>query len=153
MSTEALQERIQRIEDLAAIERLMYTYAVHINHGWHGKTVDPEGLASVFAQDATWESADMQIKAVGLEEIKTGLVRGASVNQFAMHSFSNVMVEVDGDDATGQCLMSIAVLSNGAGRHAHLSLDLSYRRTSAGWRIKSLELLVGTAIPPISFTN
>ncbi|MEI9939205.1 MAG: nuclear transport factor 2 family protein [Pseudomonadota bacterium] len=146
-TTEALERRIQRLEDKEAIRDLMARYAHCINKGWNGKAVDVEQIPTIFAPDAKWDSPDMGLSGVGSDAIMASLRAETAIIDFSMHAFLNPIVEVDGDSATGNWLMWIGVKREGGARLVLLSLDLRYVRTADGWRIQSALLHVGAMLP------
>lgn len=62
---------------------------------------------------------------------------------FAMHSFTNPIINVIGDTATANWLLWVAVANGGTPNEVHQSEDLSYVRTPDGWRIQTLNLHFG----------
>jgi hypothetical protein len=152
MSAMSLEERIKRLEDIEAIKDLMSRYAFYINKGWNGREVDIDKMALIFTVDATWESRAMKLKAVGLEELMRGLRAATERNEFSMHSFTNPIIEVDGDEAKGNWLMWIASKRNGsAPNEVFMSEDLTYVRTERGWRIKTVELHFGMMLTEVDY--
>ncbi len=148
MSTASLEERVQRLEDIEAIKDLTARYASCVDKGLNGKTVDLDGLRSVFAEDATWESADMQISGAGIDQIVQGVKDQTAVVEFSMHSFTNPLITVHTDQATGTWLLWIASKIGGQTKEVFLGEDVTYVRTSRGWRMKSVNLQVGMALIP-----
>ena len=51
MNENTFDIRLQRLEDIEAIKKLTATYALYVNKGWNGKTVDFEKLPLVFAEN------------------------------------------------------------------------------------------------------
>jgi hypothetical protein len=147
MSTEALERRVQRLEDKDAIRDLTARYARCINKGWNGKLVDVEQIPTIFAPDAKWDSPDMGLSGVGSHAIMESLRAETAIIDFSMHAFLNPIVEVVGDSATGNWLMWIGVKREGGARLVLLSIDLTYGRTADGWRITSALLHVGAMMP------
>jgi len=146
MSAMALEERVQRLEDIEAITSLMARYAMHINKGWNGKVVDVEALRGVFAEDATWESADMQLGDVGIEALLQSVKESTASVEFSMHTFINPVIAVNGDAATGNWLFWAGVKNRGPANVIFMSVDATYVRTIGGWRIKTADLHVGMAL-------
>ena len=62
MTTEALERRVQRLEDQDAIRDLTVRYARCINKGRNGKLVDVDQISTIFAPDAKWDSPDMGLR-------------------------------------------------------------------------------------------
>lgn len=93
-----LEQRLQRLEDERAIERLKYRYAAYCDDHY-----DPEGIASLFTADGRWlvdgEGGSMQ----GHEEIKAHFRALSAHIPWALHFVTQPRVEVadDGLRATG----------------------------------------------------
>lgn len=145
MST-SLEERIRRLEDIEAIKELMARRALHVNKGWNGEVVDFDDLHGVFADDVTFECADMQTRTSGFDEGLDSLRESTAGIDFTMHSFTNPILAIQGDEATGTWLMWIAVKVAGEPKMVFLSEDLSYARTAQGWRIRTIETHVGMQV-------
>ena len=138
------RERLQRLEDHAAIAEVTTRYAAAVNQGWGGRGVDAEGLADAFTTDATWRSQAIDVVASGLPAIVAGVETGTRATNFAMHSYTNPAIRVDGDTARATWLVSIASRRNGGPANMVFVEDLiDYRRTDAGWRIQSLDRQFG----------
>ncbi|MBP2284833.1 hypothetical protein H4V97_003151 [Flavobacterium sp. CG_23.5] len=72
----------------------------------------------------------------------------SSTFTIAQHSFTNPIIDVDGDTATGKWLLWVAV----KGIEANIffeSEDVKYTRTSGGWKIQSIELFVAQMLKNI----
>lgn len=141
-----MEERVQRLEDVEATKNLTVRYVSHVDKGLNGKTVDLDGLRSVFAEDATWKSADMQISGAGIDQIVQGVKDQTAGVEFSMHSFTNPVIAVHADQATGTWLLWIASKIGGEAREVFLGEDVTYVRTPLGWRMKSVNLHVGMAL-------
>ncbi len=139
----SLEQRIQRLEDIEEIKKLTATYADHVNKGWLGKEVAFDKLAGVFTPDATWTSAAMGADAHGIDAIVAMLRERTAGGSFAMHSFTNPIIDIDGDTATGNWLLWVAVANDGHANEVHQSEELRYTRTADGWRIQALNLHFG----------
>lgn len=150
MNGRSLETRLRRLEDIEAIRDLMARYAFHINKGWNDQTVNVEAMRSIFAEDARWESKAMPLVAIGLDDIMTKLAQATEQTNFSMHSFTNPIIEVEGDAAKGNWLMWIASRRNGGSpNEVFMSEDLTYVRVSEGWRVKTAELHFGMALNKI----
>lgn len=110
--------------------------------------VDLDGLRSVFAEDATWESADMQISGAGIDQIGQGVEDMTAGVEFSMHSLTNPIIAVHADQATGAWLLWSASKIGGQAKEVFLGEDVTYVRTPRGWRMKSVNLHVGMALIP-----
>lgn len=144
MSATSVVERIQRLEDIEAITNLMARYAFHINKGWDGNVVDLAAMRSIFAEDITYESEFAELNAVGIEQGLKVLKESTEQIEFAMHSFTNPLITIDEDTATGNWLMWVGSKRKGfPPNEVFMSVDITYVRTPQGWRIKTFKLHFG----------
>ncbi|MEV5177001.1 nuclear transport factor 2 family protein [Streptomyces flaveolus] len=135
-----LEQRIQRLEDIEEIKKLTAIYSDYINKGWLGKEMAFDKLPRVFTADATWESAAMGVKVQGVDDIVSMLREKTAGPNFAMHNFTNPIIDVDGDAATANWLLWVAVAIDGTPNEIHYSEDVRYTRTPEGWRIQAINL-------------
>jgi hypothetical protein len=138
-----LEARIQRLEDIEEIKKLTATYGLYVNKGWIGEVVNFDKLPSVFTQDARWQAAVMNADVTGIDNIIEFLKTATAPGDLAMHSFTNPIIDVDGNTATGNWLLWVAGTNRDDGTEVFQSEDLIYARTPEGWRIKSLNLHFG----------
>jgi uncharacterized protein (TIGR02246 family) len=95
-----LEQRVQRLEDVAAIQRVLVEYSARID------ARDFAGYAALFAQDGTWQNGTTVRR--GREEIQAMLVglfgtpEAGFVNAEDYHLVSNPQVDVQGDRATAR---------------------------------------------------
>ena len=95
MATSELEKRITRLEDIEAIKQLKARYC-EICDDMH----NPSRVASVFVEDAIWESADFG-KAEGHAAIQELFRDFKKMFSFSQHNITNPIIEVNGDRATG----------------------------------------------------
>lgn len=119
---------------------------MYVNKGWNGKVVDFDKLPSVFTEDARWECAAMNVNTVGRNEIVQMLKQSTAGVNFAMHSFTNPIIDIDGDKATGNWLLWVGVKHGEVANEVFQNEDLTYVRTTQGWRIQSIALHFGTLL-------
>ena len=142
-STLTLEERIKRLEDIEEIKKLQATYLDCVNWGWDGRMVNAEKLSEVFSEDVSWGGNTMENALHGLNNV-IGMLKGApAAFDMAMHSFTNPIVEVDGDTATGKMLLWVGVKKDGATNQHYQSENVRYVRTAKGWRIQVVDLRFG----------
>jgi hypothetical protein len=142
--SDALERRVQRLEDVEAIRTVTATYAHIVDKGYNGKgRLDATALAGVFTKDATWTNAAFRARAEGVDNIVALLEKSTEPFKFAMHSFTNPVIAVDGDTATATWLLWVAVDMGAGGNQVFQSEDLIYQRTESGWKIKSIDLHFG----------
>ena len=95
MTDHDLTARIQRLEDIEAIRNLKAKYCAFCDDGY-----DPDGLASLFVEDAVWEGGvPVRKKYEGREAIRALFSGMSSAFTFAVHNVINPVIEVDGDTA------------------------------------------------------
>jgi hypothetical protein len=142
--SDALEQRLRRLEDLEAIRHLTAQYAHIVDKGYNGKgKLNGEALRPIFTKDATWTNAAFRAQAEGIDNIIVLLEKSTEAFAFAMHSFTNPVIEVDGDTAKATWLLWVAVNMGAGGNEVFQSEDLVYERTAEGWRIKTLDLHFG----------
>ena len=148
MTGPALEQRVQRLEDIEAIKDLTARYAAAVSKGWHGRTIDLAAIASIFTVDARWESHDMGLVTDGVDAIIASLPASTSMVEFSMHTFLNPVITLAADTAAGSWLMWIASTIDGDPRAVYMSADMTYTRTSHGWRIQTISVHHGMRLPP-----
>lgn len=147
MQTTALEERIQRLEDIEAIKDLMGRYAFHTNKGWNDQVLDLEAMPSIFTEDVEYVSKEIsELSASGFEQGMNVLRATTAHIDFAMHSFTNPIIEVDGDRASGNWLVWMISRAESTARQIFSSEDVTYVRTAQGWRIQTVNFHMGTAL-------
>jgi len=119
-------QRLSRLEDVRAIEQLKYTYA-----GYCDDSYDPDGIASLFAEDGRWVVDGEGGSMVGHEEIKAHFRALSEKISWAQHYMIAPRVELseDGLSATGYfyllCLCTIERTDDPAEKDAVI-LTLNY---------------------------
>ena len=93
---EELRDRVRHLEDIEALRNLKAEYAAACDDNY-----DPDRLAALFVEDATWESQGLG-RYAGREAIRE-FFRGISGHfVFALHYGLNPQIEVTGDTARGR---------------------------------------------------
>lgn len=134
-----VEERLQRLEDRAELQRLQVLYAHYGDKGWGAAGADVDALAALFTEDAVWESAGVG-RFEGRDAIAAGL-GGASL-AMAVHLLAATEPVVDGDAASADWKVLLYLKAGegkillGAGTYVG-----RYRRTADGWRIASLTMV------------
>ena len=142
MSGETLEARIDRLEAVEAIKKLKHQYCAYCDDGY-----DPEGIASLFVEDAVWDAGEAFGRYEGRAAIKE-FFRGVSKQiVFAAHLVVNERIEVDGDRARGDwCLIMPGTMIDDDGKRvAHwLSgvYDDRYVRIDGRWLFESLKVTI-----------
>ncbi len=131
----ALEQRVQRIEDEAAIRKVILDYAVHLD------ARDFDNYVALFARDGTWQNG-ATIKH-GRDEIRQMLVgiygeqKPGSVNTDSYRIVSNVEVELNGDRATAHSRQLTIMRGENGTPTPRLSgiYDDEFIREDGAWKI------------------
>jgi len=143
-----LAARVALLEDRAAILQLKAFYAKCADDKYtddHRRKPQQEidaitrrQVTAVFTEDAVWDGGGQFGKLEGREAIYQSLRLGAW--SFAMHYFVNPVIELRGDEATGDWMLwqpctfeqqDVAVFMSAVTHDA-------YVRTGAGWRMSRM---------------
>lgn len=143
----SLEQCIKLLEDKEAIKDITYQYAMHINQVWNGISINPNTLSEVFTKDAIWESPKMNIREMGLDNIIKSLVKETQTVLFSMHSYSNPVIKVNGNTATGNWLFwVVGKMQKDQTNQVFMSQDIQYVETENGWRIQNVLLHFGNIV-------
>jgi hypothetical protein len=139
MSTASVEQRLDRLESIEAIRQLKARYCAGCDDDHN-----PETLGPLFEEDGVWE-ATSNGRFEGREAIMqffadlraTGRIRNSA------HHAINPIIEVDGDEATGNwrlIMLYTANLPDGGVQYLRIIgwYRESYRRTNGVWRFRSL---------------
>ena len=131
-----LEERITRLEDIEAIKKLKARYA-EICDDLH----NPDRIASVFAEDAIWESDDFG-RAQGHEEIRQLFQNFKDMFSFSQHNMMNPIIEVNGNTATGiwYIMGPWTFTENSDEKWFALRYDDDYVKVDGEWKYKHLRV-------------
>jgi hypothetical protein len=136
-----IEQRIQILEHKEAIKDLTYQYASNVNQGWNGIKINPDALRNIFTNDAVWESPAMKISERGIDNIIKSLKTETQQMMFAMHSYSNPVIKIDGNTATGNWLLwVVSKKEKDKTNQVFMSQDIEYSNTATGWHISSVKL-------------
>ena len=97
---DALEQRVQRLEDILAIQRVLVDYAVRLD------ARDFDGYVELFAEDGIWQTGDTIRR--GRSEIRQmleSLYDEVEIEPFGYQGFrlvANMEVDVDGDRAVAR---------------------------------------------------
>ena len=134
MAELALEDRIRRVEDRAAIQDLVVLYGFVMDER------DVPGIHRLFAHDATLRSQDGVFAATGIDEIvKTYEGRFAALGPTNHVSHGHVVRfdDADPDAAAGLVAGHAEVVRDGKPMVVGLRYKDGYRRTAEGWRFRS----------------
>jgi hypothetical protein len=137
----SIEARLQRLEDVESVRRLMATYH-ELCDGWTeaGTHKDPAAIAGLFTEDGEWAVTARQPPPKGPEQIAS-MARELQAIPWIVHFVVNPVVDVYGDTANGTFKGVIR-------RRHHAEDPLSWNmglyrlhavRTANGWRMKRLD--------------
>jgi hypothetical protein len=121
------------IKDQLELERTVWTLGRCLDER------DFDGLRQIFTADATVTTAQT---ARGQDELVEQARRRHSRDDGVQHIITNLITDVDGDQATGRANLLVSFARTGPNDPAPLLIGevyrFSFRRTPAGWRISHL---------------
>src|ERR1700726_1581282 len=125
---ERVERRLQVLEDAEAIRNLKARYAALCDSQY-----DADGIASLFTEDATWESPGLG-RFEGRDAIRSFFQGASGIFSFAIHYSLNGHIEVEGN--TARALVPVHALHGGRRKSGdvarrHRSRDLR----AGGWRL------------------
>lgn len=145
MEINELARQIQVLQDIEAIRQLKSRYAegcdLAVNEG---KTED---FLRVFTPDILWDGGDFG-RFKGLDELEGFVAQMQGMLKFTYHFFTNPVIEVDGDRATGHWYL-LAVYTEADGRDTMLVgvEDDKYEKVDGKWLIAEMKLTTGFYAP------
>lgn len=143
----SIEQRLQILEDKEAIKDITYQYALFTNQGWNGIEINSEALVNIFTNEAVWESQLMNIRECGIDNIIESLKTETKSVLFAMHSYSNPVIKIDGNIATGNWLFwVVSKMEKDRINQVFMSQDIQYVKTENGWRIQKVKLHFGDIV-------
>lgn len=141
-----IEDRLRRIEDVQAIQDLVYTWTFHVNKGSRNTVVDVEAMRKIYTEDVVGESPGMKLRIEGIDDLIENLRTDTSAIVFSMHSLTNPIIKVEGETAVGDWLMWIAVKRPHGFRQVYMNVNHCYARTAQGWRIARVRMDVEAAL-------
>ena len=138
MTKETLEQQIARLCAIEDIKKLTAQYCAFCD-----KDYDPDGLASLFVEDAVWDGGPEFGRHEGRDAIYAFFSSVSGSIAFAAHLVMNPIIEVDGDTARGKwrLIMPCTVMNDENVAEARWLLsayDETYQRVDAEWRFKLL---------------
>lgn len=145
-----IEQRLARLEAIEEIRALKAHYAEFADAKYtpaHRKKSGPELEAVVkqqvdcFTEDVEWDAG-----AFGILRGRTALAESFAGKPFwfTLHSYSNPVIEVNGDEASGRWLHWLLLTEQDTARPVHLmgyTFD-RYRRVDGKWLISHMKLEV-----------
>ncbi len=134
----SLEQRLQRLEDIQAITELKAAYCNGADGGWDRPSHDCDAVAALFVEDGVWDAGKDIGRGEGREAIRA-LFKSFQRWPFAFHRVSNPIIKVDGDTATGEWHVQVAItMDEGQDMWAGGIYRDQFVRTPDGWRFKEL---------------
>lgn len=96
----SLEQRFSRLEAIEEIKQLKARYAHYLDNGY-----DPDGIASLFAEDGEWIIEGQSIK--GHEAIKRHCEKLPTVIPWSLHIMTTSTVSVDPDGTSADCIFYV----------------------------------------------
>lgn len=126
----SLEARIQRLEDIEEIRRLKARYCDHCDNGYN-----PDGIAELFTVDGVWDGGRTFGRREGREQIRKHFQGASARVAIARHQVMNPMIDVEGDEATGQWLLFQPCTDAGVDGAVWLAATYydRYRRVDGAW--------------------
>ena len=149
-----IEARLQRLEDLEAIRNLKHRYQDGVDTVWRANhVVDvPRLVDDLFTTDiefvAPIDDAGTMVTVNGAAAMVQFLTDHHRRVRFSMHFVANDLLELSGDEATGQwSVLAPGSGDSGSSWYAARYVE-RYRRTPKGWRIARSEQFVALS-PPV----
>lgn len=132
LNRDDLELRIQRLEDIEAIKVLKAMYCDFCDRGY-----DADGIASLMTEDAVWDGGATFGVRHGREEIRQHFQGASTRVTIARHQVMNPMIEINGDEATGQWLLFQPCTDGASGAAVWLAATYRdrYQRVEGRWLI------------------
>lgn len=142
--------RLQRLEDVEAIDRLKTMYCFHCDNDF-----DADAIAGLFSEDATWDGGLQRGRHVGRKAIRDFLDQNKGRIPFAAHLLCNPLIDVNGDCARGRWRMLMPhnkTTASAPGAHWLInSYDDDFVRRDGRWYISVLRVQIATLDPQNMF--
>jgi hypothetical protein len=139
MTDADLEARVRRLEDIEAIKQLKARYCALCDAGY-----DADGIAPLFTEDGLWDGGRTFGRREGRAAIHAHFAAASRRISIARHQVMNPIIEVDGDDATGEWLLFQPCTIPGSDGDEDQALWLAatyhdrYRRVDGDWMIAAM---------------
>jgi SnoaL-like domain len=132
----SVEARLQVLEDTEQIRRLKLRYARRCDDHY-----DPDGLAELFTEDATWDAGDLGV-FTGREAIREYWAGSSARIPFAIHFISNHVVDIgpSGTDAIGVVYLWEPLTIGDRAMWSAVVYDESYRKIEGEWFFSHMHL-------------
>lgn len=137
--TKTIEDRLRFLEDHFLLTQLLHDYQRFTDGA------DPENWARCWTEDAVVARADGSPMR-GHQELAEGVAKSIAQFDTRQHVLTNPTFQIDGDRASGICGLIYTGRPTGAGIEEYTQFGGTYRwgfrRTSAGWKIETRELII-----------
>lgn len=99
-STLTLEQRLSRLEAIEEIKQLKARYSHFLDNGY-----DPEGIASLFAEDGQWIVEGQSLK--GRDAIMRHCEKLPRVIPWSLHTMTTSTITVDADGTHADCIFYV----------------------------------------------
>ena len=141
----SLEEKVAWLADVEALKQLKYRYCAYCDDNY-----DPDGIASLFAEDAIWDGEPIG-RLEGREAIREFFRSSGDAVPFAIHSVTNPLIELDGDEATCRWYLWQPMVFNTAEGRAPYWFSARYRdicrRLDGQWMFQKVHVTVTMLSP------
>ncbi len=142
----ALERRIQVLEDIEEVTKLKARYCNYVDGGWDRLTHDYDGVASLFVEDGLWE-AGPKLRGETREGIREYFKAAQNIS-LAFHRVTNPIIEINGDTATGNWHVLVALtMPDGTRLWIGGIYNDDFVRTPEGWKFKTLSFRQAFGVP------
>lgn len=134
--TAALEQRVQALEDQAAIQRVITNYSAYLD------ARDYDGYVGLFTEDGVWQNGSTRREGrAEIREMLTGLFgepEADFVNLSSFHQIGNFEIDVDGDTAHAKSRFVFVMRGDGGAPTPSLSgqYEDELVRVDGQWLIK-----------------
>jgi SnoaL-like domain len=145
MDIQSLSTQVQNLQDIEAIKKLKYRYSMACDLGINeGKG---ELLQDVFVKDILWDISAFG-KYASMQEVNEALKKIPEQMKFTYHFFTNPIIEVEGNKATGRWnVLAIYTMANGEDMILAGIEDDKYKKIEGRWWISEIVLTMAFFAP------
>jgi len=139
-----LEERVQRLEDIEAIRRLKIRYAALCDAQY-----DPDGLASLFTDDAVWDGGSDFGVHQGKQAIHAFFAGVSKQITFALHFMIGHAIDIapSGDEASGTWYLLEPATMNGRAVWIAATYNDRYRKVGGQWLFSHVKINLAFITP------
>ncbi|MBL4680605.1 MAG: nuclear transport factor 2 family protein [Pseudomonadales bacterium] len=129
-----LEEKVQRLIDIEDIKILKHRYAKYCDDNYN-----PLKISELFVKDGIWDGGSLGY-AAGRESIKKMFMDTPNLVAYALHSVSNPIIEIDGDEATGYWYLwqPMVIKPNDQALWLIADYEDTFIRVNGEWKFKKL---------------